>query len=62
MHQGVIIVVPCDATASGAELAQVQLARDKLILALCAHHYGQYEQVLLSAGWRVISDTRGSLS
>lgn len=52
-------LAPCDATASGSEDAQVRLAKGRLELALCAHHYEQLEYVLAAAGWRVTQDCRG---
>jgi len=54
--------VPCDATASKAEFAQVHLARGQATLSLCGHHFGRYELVLLGAGWRITSDTRSQLA
>lgn len=54
-----IPLAPCDATASGSEDAQVRLAKGRLELALCAHHYEQLELVLAAAGWRVTQDNRG---
>lgn len=52
-------LAPCDATASGSEDAQVALAKGRLELALCSHHYEQLELVLAAAGWRVTHDNRG---
>ena len=58
----VLSFIPCDATASGAETAQVQLDRGAVVLSLCGHHFAVYELILLSAGWRITSDTRSQLS
>jgi hypothetical protein len=53
---------PCDATASGAEDAQVCLSRGRAEeLALCAHHFCELEFILAIAGWRVTRDYRGLL-
>lgn len=54
-----IPLAQCDATASGAEDAQVQLAKGRSELALCAHHYQELEFVLATAGWRITRDNRG---
>jgi hypothetical protein len=54
-------MVPCDATASGSEDAQVGLRRGPLTLSLCSHHANKYELVLLAAGWRIVIDNRGAL-
>ena len=51
----------CDATASGAEDAQVRLARGRDVLDFCAHHFSVYELDLAAAGWRVTHDNRGQL-
>lgn len=56
-----ILLAPCDATASGAEDAQVRLVRELSELAFCGHHYGELALALLAAGWRVTHDNRGSL-
>lgn len=52
----------CDATASGAEEAQVSLSRGLATLALCAHHFCGLELALASTGWRIVRDNRGLLS
>jgi hypothetical protein len=54
-------VIPCDATASGAEDAQVGLRLGPLALFFCAHHYREFEIVLVASGWRVVIDNRGAL-
>jgi hypothetical protein len=54
-----IPLAPCDATASGAEDAQVHLVRGRLELSLCSHHYSELEFALIVAGWRVVHDNRG---
>jgi len=51
----------CDATASGAEDAQVRLARGRAVLDLCTHHLDVYGLELLANGWRVTHDNRGTL-
>ena len=51
----------CDATASGAEDAQVRLARGKVVLDLCSHHFRELEFVLAVSGWQVTHDNRGRL-
>lgn len=62
VHHSGLVLVPCDASASTIEIAQVHLARDKATLSLCGHHFGQHETALLAAGWKVTSDTRGQLT
>jgi hypothetical protein len=52
-------LTPCDATASGSEDAQVQLAKGSQELALCSHHADAYGLALTAAGWRVTHDNRG---
>ena len=54
-----VLLAPCDATASGAEDAQVQLAKGRLELSLCSHHYQELELILAAAGWRITRDNRG---
>ena len=49
---------PCDATASGAEDAQVRLTRGLDELALWAHHYAGLETALSAAGWVISHDNR----
>ncbi len=49
----------CDATASGAEDAQVRLIRELAELHLCSHHGSLYEADLLANGWRIVQDNRG---
>jgi hypothetical protein len=61
VHRAGTPLIPCDATASKAEFAQVHLTRGKATLALCGHHFSQHETVLLAAGWQVTSDSRGTL-
>ena len=63
------ITVPlgsCDATASGAEEAQVRLMRKRpgglAELTLCAHHTERYWLVLIANGWVITRDQRGSLA
>ena len=51
----------CDATASGAEDAQVRLAKGVSVLDLCAHHLGVHGLDLLAAGWSITHDNRGAL-
>jgi hypothetical protein len=51
----------CDATASGSEDGQVQLARGLLMLTLCAHHAAEYGLALVAAGWHVTRDDRAAL-
>jgi len=51
----------CDATASGAEDAQVRLVRGRAILDFCSHHFAVHELDLAAAGWRVTHDNRGQL-
>lgn len=55
-------LVPCDASASTIEIAQVHLARGKATLSLCGHHFSQHEAALRGAGWQITSDTRGRLA
>jgi hypothetical protein len=52
---------PCDATASGSEDGQVQLARGLRVLTLCAHHAAGHELALVAAGWHVTRDDRSAL-
>ncbi len=52
----------CDATASGAEDAQVGLTRGLAELSLCGHHFTLYESKLHAAGWQVIYDHRSELA
>jgi hypothetical protein len=54
-------LAPCDATASGAEDAQVRLAKGSAELFLCAHHFGELEFALAVSGWRVTHDNRDRL-
>lgn len=58
----IIPLPPCDATASGAEDAQVRLARGLRELTLCSHHYGEHALALIAAGWHVTNDNRALLS
>ena len=48
----------CDATASGAEDAQVRMAKGHLELAFCGHHADLHEIALAISGWRVTHDNR----
>ena len=60
---GVIVPLgPCDATASGAEDAQVRLVRERAESCRCGHHYQGMEYMLAAAGWRVTHDNRGRLA
>lgn len=54
--------VPCDATASGAEDAQVRLTRGLDELAFCAHHASIYELALAAKGWQITHDNRARLA
>jgi len=51
-------LAPCDRTASGAEDAQVRLARGKDVLDLCAHHFRKYGLALIATGWQITHDNR----
>jgi hypothetical protein len=58
-HAGPLLAaVPCDQDASGSEGAQVVLAKGKLVLALCGHHFRASELDLAAAGWRITHDSR----
>jgi len=50
--------VSCDADAPGAESAQVQVAKGKLVLSFCAHHFRRHELDLAAAGWVITNDSR----
>jgi hypothetical protein len=52
-------LAPCDATASGAEDAQVRLAKGSRELLLCGHHYAGLASALAGSGWQVTHDNRG---
>ncbi len=52
------LLAPCDATASGAEDAQVRLARGLFVLDLCSHHLAEHELDLVAAGWHITHDNR----
>ena len=52
----------CDATASGAEDAQVRLIRELAELHLCSHHFGELALALIAGGWVIAQDNRGKLA
>jgi hypothetical protein len=58
-HEPRVPLAPCDATASGSEDAQVQLAKGSQELALCSHHADLLGLALIAAGWRITCDNRG---
>jgi hypothetical protein len=58
MIPAAVLNIPCDATASGVEAAQVELAKDAFVLSLCGHHFAQHELALAASGWRVTHDIR----
>ena len=55
-------LAPCDRTASGAEDAQVRLAKGDAVLDFCASHFRRYGLALIATGWQITHDNRGTLS